>query len=58
MATVWERAAHSVNHVFLCNVSVCNFGRFESGTLVLIATVPGHWFPFTLSIHSFGKHFH
>ena len=43
MTTVWERAAHSVLHT----VSVfC----FESGTLALIASVPGHCLPSTINI--------
>ena len=49
--TVWARAAHSVNRMFslLClfvTFVVSHFG-FEGGTLVLIATVPSHYFPFT-----------
>ena len=30
-----------------CNLVIFHFG-FEDGTLVLIASVPGHWLPFTL----------
>ena len=53
MATLWERAAHSVNRMlyllclFLAFV-VSHFG-FEGLTLVLIASVPGHCLLFTLS---------
>ena len=52
MATVRERAAHLVNHMFslvLC-LSICDFGCFPfrfrggGGTLVLILPAPGHWF--------------
>ena len=53
MATFWERAAHSVNRVFSLYFAYCfclvisHFG-FEGGTLVLIASVPGHCLSFTL----------
>ena len=53
MATFWERAAHLVYHVFslyydrlFVILLISNFG-FESGTLVLIASVPDHCLPFT-----------
>ena len=51
MATCWEGAAHSVNHVLslLCIfviLVVSNFG-FEGETLVLIAPVPDHCLHFT-----------
>ena len=53
MATSWEKAAHSVNRMFslLCLFSaliVSHFG-FEGRTLVLIASVAGHYLggPFT-----------
>ena len=54
MATLWERAAHSVNRVFslLClfvALVVSHFG-FEGSTLVLIASVPGHCLPFTFCL--------
>ena len=42
MAIFWERAAHSVYRMFCLN-----FIYFESGTLVLIASVPGHCLSFT-----------
>ena len=46
MATFWERAAHLVNRMFsllwlFVALVVSHFG-FEGGTLVLIASVPGH----------------
>ena len=52
MAT-WERAAHSVNHMFslLClfvALVVSHFG-FEGRTLVLIMSVHGHFLPFTMN---------
>ena len=40
MAYFWKRAAHSVN---LSLFQLC----FEGGTLVPIASVPGHCLPFT-----------
>ena len=51
MGTFWEKAAHSVNRMFslLClfvALIVSHF-LFESGTLVLIASAPGHCLPFT-----------
>ena len=57
MATFWERAAHSVNHVvsLLCLfvVLVVSHLRFEGGNLVLLfVTVPGHCLSFTCSIRS------
>ena len=36
--SIWERAAHSVDHMILV---ISSFG-FEGGILVLIAPVPGH----------------
>ena len=53
MATFWERAAHSVNRMFslLClfvALVVSLFG-FKGRTLVLIASVPGHFLPFTMN---------
>ena len=46
MATFWERAAHSVDHVFslyslFVDSVVSHFG-FEGRILVLIELVPGH----------------
>ena len=55
MATFWERAVHSVDHVFsLCNllvilVSFC-FG-FEGGIWALIAPVLGHCLLFTYIVN-------
>ena len=51
MTTFWERAAHSVYRMLslLClfvALGVSHFG-FEGGTLVLIASVPGHCLHFT-----------
>ena len=47
MVTFWERAAHSVNHMFFLyfdffGILVISHFGFEGGTLVLIASVPGH----------------
>ena len=44
MATFWEKAAHSVDHVFslcltICNISISRFS-FEDLIWVLIASVP------------------
>ena len=54
MATFWERAAHSIYHMYVLFVFrlivilvISNFG-FEGGTLVLITSVPGHCLSFTL----------
>ena len=47
MSTFWERAAHSVYHVFssyfdfFVILIISNFG-FEGRTLILIASLPGH----------------
>ena len=46
VATIWEKAAHSVNCMIslLCPfvaLVVSHFG-FEGGTLVFIVSVPGH----------------
>ena len=51
MATFWERAAHSVNHMLsllfqIVALNVSHLG-FPGGILALIAPVPGHCFPFT-----------
>ena len=51
MATFWERAAHSVNHMFslyfeIVNLVISNFG-FDGRSLFLIVSVPGQWLPFT-----------
>ena len=51
MATFWERAAHSVFCMFsflslFVALVVLHFG-FEGRTLVLIASVPGHYLRFT-----------
>ena len=52
MATCWERAAHSVNHMFslLCQFVglVVSHLYFKGGNLILIGPVPGHCFPFTV----------
>ena len=54
MAIVWERAAQSVNNMFslLCPfvVSFVSHLGFKGGNLVLIAPVPGHFFPFPFYI--------
>ena len=51
MANFWERAAHSVNHMFsllyLFVVLVVSHLGFEGGNLNLIAPFPGHCLPFT-----------
>ena len=50
MATFWERAAHSVYHLFsLYFIVISHFG-FEGRTLVLIASVPGLCLSFTFDI--------
>ena len=52
MAIFWERAAHSVDHMFslyfdyLYFLGISRFG-FEGGIWVLIAPVHGHCLPFT-----------
>ena len=56
MANFWERAAHSVNHMFssLCLFAVLFVSHlgFEGGNLALIAQVPDHCLPFTLHWYS------
>ena len=56
MATFWERAAHSVNHVSswlsLVLFLVVSYFGFEGRTLVLIASVPGYCLPFTFYLTS------
>ena len=51
VATFWERAAHSVKHMFsllyLFVALVVSHLGYEDGNLVLIAAVPGHCFSFT-----------
>ena len=51
MATFWETATHSINHMFslLCRFVVLVVSRlgFKSRNLGLIAPVPGHCFPLT-----------
>ena len=44
VATIWERAAHSVNAMFilLCLFVFFVVSCFESGNLDLVALVPGH----------------
>ena len=50
MATFWERAAHSLYRVFSLYFDIVILGishfDFEGGTLVLIASVPGHCLSF------------
>ena len=56
MGTFWARAAHSVHHTCMFSLSFdllkilvsFHFG-FEGETLVLIASVSGHFLPFTLN---------
>ena len=54
MATIWERAVHSVNHMFslLCQfvILVASHLGLEAANLVLIAPVPGHCLPFTFEV--------
>ena len=48
MATLWERAAHSVNRMFslyLVILAISHFG-FEGGTLILIASDPDYCLSF------------
>ena len=50
MATFWERAANSVDHMFslyFAYLVIYRFG-FEGGIWVLIAPVPGHCILVTL----------
>ena len=51
MATFWERAAHSVDHMFSLYFDFLNFVisrlGFEGGVWVLIAPVPVHCLLFT-----------
>ena len=59
MGTLWERAAHSLNHVLslLClfiALVVSHFG-FEGRTMALIASFPGHCLPFTFWILIYRK---
>ena len=53
MTTFWEKAAHSVYRVIflLCLfvVLVISYLGFKGGNLVLIASVPGHCFPFSIN---------
>ena len=46
MTTFWERAAHSVNHMFLFVILVVFHFSFEGVTVVLIVPVHGHCLPF------------
>ena len=53
MWSPFERAAHAfsictvcVKFISICNVLVISHCGFESGNLLLIASVPGHYFPF------------
>ena len=52
MVTFWERAAYSVNRMFsLCCLFIAlvvSHFCFEDGTLVRIASVPGHCLRLTL----------
>ena len=54
MTTFWERAAHSVNHVFslvcLLVALVVSHFNFKGGTLVLVVSVPDHCLTFTFCI--------
>ena len=51
--TFWEKAAHSVDHMFSLYLSICNFNFsyfpfwFEGWIWVLIASVPGLCILFT-----------
>ena len=58
MATFWERAAYSFYHMFsmyfdlgILILVIFHFG-FEGGTLVQIASVPGHCLSFTFALSS------
>ena len=46
MATFWEKAAHSADHMFSLYLTVCNVSYFpfwfEGGIWVLISSVPDH----------------
>ena len=54
MAAFQEKALHSVYCMFslyfdIVILVISHFG-FEGGTLVLIASVPGHWLSLTFSV--------
>ena len=49
MATFWEKAAHSVYHMFSLYFDSLYHVGFEGGTLVLIASIPGLCLSFTLN---------
>ena len=55
MATFWERAAHSVNHIFslfcVFVVLVVSHLGFEGGDLVLIVPAHGHCIPLLYILH-------
>ena len=40
--TFWERAAHSVYRMLTLYILVISHFGFEGGTLVMIASIPGH----------------
>ena len=55
MATFWERADHLVNSMcclYLSVILVISHFRFEAGTVVLIASVPGHCLCFTFDLEN------
>ena len=62
MATFWQRAAHSFYRMFSLYFDlwyflvISHFG-FEGGTLVLIASVPGHCLSFTYQMCTISKLF-
>ena len=56
MATFWEKAVHPVYRIFSLYfdivILVISHFCFESGTLVLIASVLGHCLPFNFYDHA------
>ena len=57
MTTFWERAAHLVNDMFSLFFGSFPHSGFKGGTLVLIAPVPGHCFPFTFASYLLARGF-
>ena len=48
MATIWERAAYSINVCCLFVILVVSHFGIEGATVFLSVKVPGHCLPFTL----------
>ena len=58
MSTFWERAAHSVYLCSLCILTYCSLSYFPLWTLVMIASVPGHFLSFTFTFEMEVSLFH